>query len=135
LPPTVDKPYPNDSRTKTFTLPVSGSVVLWGPEIDVVASREFQRLGGIRQLGTSYVVFRGAVHTRFEHSIGSLHEAERMVYSINSNPYGVTTVDGTGRRLARLGSLLHDITHVPLGHTLEDEFQFIGAARRQRRPC
>ena len=54
----VPSPYNNDVRAKTFTLPVSGSVVLYGPEIDVVQTRSFQRLGGIKQLGTSYVVFR-----------------------------------------------------------------------------
>jgi len=75
----LPSPYANDDRAKTFTLPASGSVVLYGPEIDVVRTRAFQRLGGIKQLGTSYVVFRGALHTRFEHSIGALRQAERMI--------------------------------------------------------
>ena len=63
--------YPEDGRVKVFTLPVSGSVVLAGPEIDVVDSPEFQRLAGLKQLGTSYLVFRGALHTRYEHSLGA----------------------------------------------------------------
>ncbi len=124
--PTRDSPYQNDRRSpKTFTLPVSGSVLLYGPEIDIVASREFQRLAGLKQLGTSYVVFRGAIHTRFEHSVGALHEAERMVAAINSNPYRGVEVDAAGRRLARLGALLHDLPHVPFGHTLEDELHLL----------
>jgi len=119
-------PYPEDKRTaKTFTIPVSGSVDLYGPELDIVKSPEFQRLAGLKQLGTSYVVFRGAVHTRFEHSVGALHEAERMITAINNNPYREVEVDGRGRRLARLGALLHDLPHVPFGHTLEDEFHLL----------
>src|SRR5215469_14288376 len=70
---------------KIFTLPISGSVTLWGPEIEVVSTEAFQRLGGVKQLGTSYVVFRGALHTRFEHSLGSLHQAERMIQAVRSN--------------------------------------------------
>lgn len=121
----MPSPYTNDERAKTFTLPVSGSVVLYGPEIDVVQARAFQRLGGIKQLGTSYVVFRGALHTRFEHSIGSLHQAERMIEAIRTNPREPFPVDDAAHRLARLGALLHDLPHVPFGHTLEDEFHLL----------
>lgn len=121
----MPSPYENDVRAKTFTLPVSGSVVLYGPEIDVVGTRGFQRLGGIKQLGTSYVVFRGALHTRFEHSVGALHQAERMVAAVRTNPREPYDVDPAAHRLARLGALLHDLPHVPFGHTLEDEFHLL----------
>jgi HD superfamily phosphohydrolase len=110
---------------KTFTLPVSGSVVLFGPEIDLVQTQAFQRLAGIKQLGTSYVVYRGALHTRFEHSIGSLHQAARMLRAIEGNPRDRYEIDDPARRLARLGALLHDLSHVPFGHTLEDEFHLL----------
>lgn len=112
---------------KTYTLPVSGSVVLFGPEIDLVSTPEFQRLAGIKQLGTSYVVYRGAVHTRFEHSLGSLHQAELMLRAIENNPIDSKYISAAARRLARLGALLHDLSHVPFGHTLEDE---LGLLRR-----
>jgi HD superfamily phosphohydrolase len=117
--------YPGDNRRKTFVLPVSGAVVLYGPEIDIVDTREFQRLDGIRQLGTSYVVFRGANHTRFVHSIGALHEAERMMRAIEENPAARSDIPDPARRLARIGALLHDLPHVPFGHTLEDEFHLL----------
>ncbi|MCU1370087.1 MAG: putative phosphohydrolase [Ilumatobacteraceae bacterium] len=117
--------YKGDGRVKTYTLPVSGSVVLYGPEIDVVQTAEFQRLAGLKQLGTSYVVFRGALHTRFEHSLGALHQAERMMQAIERNPKNGAPIDRAARRLARLGALLHDLPHVPFGHTLEDEFKLL----------
>lgn len=124
-------------RVKTFTLPASGSVILFGPEIDVVRTAEFQRLAGIKQLGTSYVVYRGALHTRFEHSLGSLHQADLMLRKVASNPRDPYPVDNKALRLARLGALLHDLPHVPFGHTLEDEFHLLKRhdenARRIRR--
>lgn len=113
------------AEVKTFTLPMSGSVVLFGPEIEVVKTREFQRLAGIKQLGTSYVVYRGALHTRFEHSLGTLHQAELMLRAVNNNPRDPYHVPARAFRLARLGSLLHDLPHVPFGHTLEDEFHLL----------
>jgi uncharacterized protein len=116
------KRYPK----KIFTIPTSGTVTLWGPEIDVVGTEEFQRLSGIKQLGTSYLVFRGALHTRYEHSLGALHQAERMIQAIRSNRANSPVYpDETSRRMARLGSLLHDLPHVPFGHTLEDEFHLL----------
>jgi HD superfamily phosphohydrolase len=111
-----------DRRLKTFTIPVSQSVILYGPEIDVVSTREFQRLAGIKQLGTANLVYRGANHTRFEHSLGTVHRTDQIVRAINENPRGQVIVDAAGWRLARLTALLHDLPHIPYGHTLEDEF-------------
>ncbi|MCU1497284.1 MAG: putative phosphohydrolase [Acidimicrobiales bacterium] len=110
---------------RVFTLPVSGSVALYGPEVEIVGTPEFQRLAGIKQLGTTYVTFRGALHTRFEHSLGALHQAELMIQAIARNPWSPAPVDDRARRFARLGSLLHDLPHVPFGHTLEDEFNLL----------
>jgi len=104
------------------TVRCTGAVYLFGPELDIVDSPEFQRLQGIKQLGTSYFVFRGAVHTRFEHSLGTLQTAERIIQAVNGNSKEGPKIDGKGRRVARLAALLHDLPHVPFGHTLEDEF-------------
>ena len=110
-----------DSRAKTFTIPSEQSVVLYGPEIDIVATPEFQRLDGIKQLATAYVVYRGAKHTRFEHSLGTLYRADQIVRAINENPRRRAEIDARGWRLTRLTALLHDLPHIPFGHTLEDE--------------
>ena len=110
-----------DDRVKTFTIPQSQSVVLYGPEIEVVATPEFQRLDGIRQLATANLVYRGAKHTRFEHSVGTLSRAEQMVRAVNDNPRRREVIDNRGWRLTRLAALLHDLPHIPFGHTLEDE--------------
>lgn len=126
-----------DERVKTFTVRCSGSVRLYGPEIDIIDTDAFQRLDGMRQLGAAYLVFRSANHTRFEHSLGTLHQAQRIIEAVNGNPRARRRIDPTGQRLARLFALLHDLTHVPYGHTLEDEFQLLrrhdeNAERQQR---
>jgi HD superfamily phosphohydrolase len=108
-------------RRKVQTIRSTGAVYMYGPELDVVDTPEFQRLGAIKQLGTSDFVFRGAVHTRFEHSLGALQKAQQIIDAVNANPDSSKQIDARGVRLARLGTLLHDLTHVPFGHTLEDE--------------
>ena len=122
----MNNPYGGDRDDfKVFTLPTAGSVLVWGPEMDLIQTKEFQRLAGVRQLGTSNVVFRGATHTRFEHSIGTMSQAERLVQAVNRNPTSPVLIDGRPYRFARLMALLHDITHVPFGHTLEDELSLL----------
>jgi HD superfamily phosphohydrolase len=118
-------PYPEDPRFKVQTIRCTGAVYLYGPELDIVDSPEFQRLQGIKQLGTSYFVFRGAVHTRFEHSLGTLQKAEQIIQAVNSNSSEGEKINRKGRRVARLAALLHDLPHVPFGHTLEDEFRLL----------
>ena len=111
-----------DAERKVFTVRTSGSVYLYGPELEILDTEEFQRLASIKQLGTSYFVFRGAVHSRFEHALGAVHMAQRIIDVVNRNPYAQTRIDERQRRLIRLFALLHDLPHVPFGHTLEDEF-------------
>lgn len=124
-------------RTKTFGIEGSGAVRLRDHEIDLVATDEFQRLDGIRQLGTAHLVFRSANHTRFEHSLGTLHEAQGLIDAVNSNPRPIGLIDEVGERLIRTTALLHDLTHVPYSHTLEDEAHLLqrhddNELRRQR---
>lgn len=118
--------YPGFPEQKVFTLAASGEVRLYGPEVAVVDSTEFQRLAGIKQLGTSHLVFRTAIHTRFEHSIGTLHMAQTI---LDRARMSLETLSHEEQReatqLARLGGLLHDLPHLPFGHTLEDEFNLL----------
>jgi uncharacterized protein len=111
-----------DRARKVFTVRTSGSVYLYGPELEILDTVEFQRMASIKQLGTSYFVFRGAVHTRFEHALGAVHMAQRIIDVVNRNPHAETRIDDRQKRLIRLFALLHDLPHVPFGHTLEDEF-------------
>ena len=57
--------------------PVHGDVYLTHEELRVLDTPEMQRLRGIKQLGTAFLTYPGAVHTRFDHSIGCVHLTQR----------------------------------------------------------
>lgn len=86
-------------------------------EVELMDTPEFQRLRGIRQLGTACLVFPSAVHTRFEHSLGTSWMAHRIVEALRRT----APFPPDEEMLVRIAALLHDITHIPFGHTLEDE--------------
>jgi len=96
---------------------VHGDIQLGSLEIEIIDTPEFQRLRGIKQLGTANFVFPSALHTRFEHSLGTSWMAQRMIDSVRRG-YNLPDEDA---QLIRVTALLHDITHIPFGHTLEDE--------------
>ncbi len=63
--------------------PIHGFVTLNDWERDIVNHSAFQRLRRIRQLSMTDMVYPGAMHTRFEHSLGVMHVATRMFDSLN----------------------------------------------------
>ena len=102
--------------------PVHGDVEFTEAEKAVLDAREVQRLRGIKQLGTSYLVYPGALHTRFDHSIGTMAVSKRIINSLRSKGY---EVDEEQELAVTVSSLLHDLAHVPFGHTFEDERKII----------
>jgi HD superfamily phosphohydrolase len=104
--------------------PVHGDIELTPDEVRILDTPEFQRLRGIKQLGTAYLVYPGATHTRFEHSIGCVHMTDRLLDAVNKNARAAgiaPPVSAHDRRVLRLAALLHDVTHVPFGHNIEDQ--------------
>ena len=116
------------SLAKRFSVvrdPVHGDVYLTHEELAVVDTPEMQRLRGIKQLGTANLVYPGAVHTRFDHSIGVLFTTQRMIEAINLN-YELAPRENLGigereARILRIAALVHDVTHIPFGHSIEDQ--------------
>ena len=98
--------------------PVHGDVDFTEGERGILDAREVQRLRGIKQLGTSYLVYPGALHTRFDHSIGTMSTAKRIIEILRSKGFEITVED---EMLITASALTHDVTHVPFGHTFEDE--------------
>jgi HD superfamily phosphohydrolase len=105
------------SRRKLIRDAVHGDIEVSALEVELMDTPEFQRLRGIRQLGTAYLVFPSAVHTRFEHSLGTSWMAHRILQSVRRG----RAIPADEEMLIRVAALLHDITHIPFGHTLEDE--------------
>ncbi|MDI3327597.1 MAG: HD domain-containing protein [Alicyclobacillaceae bacterium] len=101
--------------------PVHGDILLSSWAARVIDTPEFQRLRGIRQLGTAYLVYPGCHHTRFEHSLGTYWIAKNLLERLAAS--GADAAGGEDEREAiALAALLHDVAHVPFGHTLEDEW-------------
>ena len=105
--------------------PVHGDKYLSKDEGRILDTREMQRLRGISQLGLAHLVFPGARHSRFEHSIGTLHMTSRLVSAVNRNAElesgSLRRVDESEERLLRAAALVHDVTHIPFGHNIEDQ--------------
>jgi uncharacterized protein len=119
-------------RTYEIRCPVHGFIPFSDWEREIINHAAFQRLRRIRQLAWTDYVYPGAMHTRFEHSLGVMHLATRLYESIveRSRPlleefYGY---DDAGFRrdkaLVRLAALLHDVGHSPFSHAGEDVFPF-----------
>ena len=94
--------------------------------LDILKSKEFQRMRRIKQLGPVSYVFPGATHTRFEHNLG-VYELTRRICDIFSKKYpSITPRDGLwnddNRLLVECAGLLHDIGHGPYSHTFEHLF-------------
>lgn len=98
--------------------PVHGDIRLTPAELAVLDTPEIQRLRGIKQTGTAYLVYPGCVHTRFEHSLGTCAMAKRIMRHLRE---AGCRMDPADEQAVALAALIHDVTHVPFGHTLEDE--------------
>lgn len=85
--------------------------------VELINTREFQRLRRIKQLGMCELVFPGAVHTRFAHSIGVMHTARRFLRRVNR----IRSEELTDEHqiLILTACLLHDVGHGPFSHTFE----------------
>jgi len=98
-----------------------GIVNLLPDEMRLVNSPWFQRLRNIRQLGLAHMIFPGAEHTRFAHSIGVFHLAARIAERFQDHLKD-TNKEVAAREL-RAAALLHDIGHFPFSHTLESVYK------------
>ncbi|OPY37398.1 MAG: deoxyguanosinetriphosphate triphosphohydrolase-like protein [Methanoregula sp. PtaU1.Bin051] len=91
--------------------PVHGYVEVEEYALDLLDSPALQRLRYIRQLGFSYLVYPGANHTRFEHSLGTMYLADTAC-----RKFGFSDEE---RKLVSAAALLHDIGHGPFSHASE----------------
>lgn len=108
------------SEEKVFKDPVHRYVhvrdrVIW----DLIGTAEFQRLRRIKQLGTSYLTFHGAEHSRFNHSLGVYEIVRRIIENFKDRP----NWEDEERLLCLSAALLHDLGHGPFSHSFEKVFK------------
>ena len=102
---------------KVINDPVFGFIkVPRGLLLDIVKHRLFQRLSRIKQLGMASVVYPGAQHTRFQHSLGAFHLMSEAILSLQQK--GIFIFDSEAEAL-KAAILLHDVGHGPFSHVLE----------------
>lgn len=94
---------------------VHGFIPYTEAEQKIMSTQLFKRLQSIKQLSVVNWVFPGSEHTRFIHSLGVMHIADKMAISLK--------LDDDKRRILRLAGLLHDIGHYPLSHVCEAPYR------------
>ena len=114
-----------------FRDPVHGFIEISEDELKIVNSIPFQRLRNIHQLATTYLVYHGAEHTRFGHSIGVMHLTSRVFDSVtkkNPNLFSDDPEENSKkiawyRQILRIIGLTHDLGHAPFSHASEELFE------------
>lgn len=105
------------NKKKIINDPVFGFLSIPNELIfDVLQHPYVQRLSRIRQLGLSYLVYPGAQHSRFGHSLGAMHLMQEAIHSLRLKGVDITEQEETS---AMIAILLHDIGHGPFSHVLE----------------
>ncbi|MFT8363653.1 MAG: HD domain-containing protein [Sporolactobacillus sp.] len=115
----VTSPFEQLNEEKVFKDPVHRYIhvrdrLIW----DLIGTAEFQRLRRIRQLGTTFLTFHGAEHSRFGHSLGVYEIARRIITIFRSRG----DWDDSETQLALAAALLHDVGHGPFSHAFEKVF-------------
>lgn len=126
---------PNVQGEKVIHDPIWGSVVYQNWEIALIDSPLLQRLRDIRQVGLAELTYPAARHTRFEHSLGTVAIASRMIEKITercASAFPSLRLGEAQRNLVRLAALLHDVGHCPYSHLSENVYSSMPAFRRVR---
>jgi len=104
-------------KKKIVNDPIYGFITIPdGIIFQLIEHHWFQRLRRIEQLGVTHLVYPGAIHTRFHHTLGAMHLMHKAIETLRSKGVDITEKE---EESAKLAILLHDIGHGPLSHNLE----------------
>lgn len=105
------------SPKKIINDPVHGFINLPdGLTFELIEHNYVQRLRRIKQLAMTYLVYPGAMHTRFQHAVGAMHLALQAIETLRLKNIEITEEEEEATAIA---TLLHDIGHGPFSHALE----------------
>jgi HD superfamily phosphohydrolase len=101
--------------------PIYGYIDFEDYLIEIIDTREFQRLRDIKQLGCAAYVFPSATHTRFEHSLGVSYLAGIFIKTIQKKQPELNISDDDVRRI-KIAALIHDLGHACYSHFFDHYF-------------
>lgn len=104
---------------------IHGSIEFNALEEKIIGSPLVQRLHFVKQLGTAYLVFPSAQHTRFEHSIGAMHLTGSLCRRLG--------IDEAKSELLRISALLHDVGHGSFAHDTEGIMMRLTGVNHEKR--
>ncbi|XP_053400924.1 deoxynucleoside triphosphate triphosphohydrolase SAMHD1-like [Mercenaria mercenaria] len=111
---------------KIFDDPIHGQMGFHPLCVKIIDTPQFQRLRYIKQLGTCYLVFPGASHNRFEHSLGVCHLAGRLLRTIKerqpNDKNGSELITDKDILCVEIAGLCHDLGHGPFSHLFDKMF-------------
>ncbi len=106
-----------NTKQKIINDPLYGFITISSPLIfDLIEHSYFQRLRRISQTGLSYLIYPGAHHTRFHHSLGCVHLMQKALNTLKQKGIKVSKKE---EEAACIAILLHDVGHGPFSHALE----------------
>lgn len=107
-----------------FRDPVHGFIDVRPGEREIIDSLPFQRLRSIKQLSLTHLVYHGAEHTRFGHSIGVMHLVTKAFRSVVASDQNLFSKEKQAwyEQILRLMALTHDLGHAPFSHGSESVF-------------
>ncbi len=115
------------TQQKTIKDPIYGAIIFSPWELEIISTWEMQRLRYVKQLGPAHLVYPGATHTRFEHSLGTNFLAQKCIRVVSycddsgTGAFRPLTdlLDDYHQKIFRTVALLHDVGHPPTSHTIE----------------
>lgn len=108
-----------ERSTSSIRIPELRNIPLYAPLQAIVDHPAFQRLRQIKQLGPTHLVYPGAVHTRFEHSLGVYGCALWFIRGLLRHAYIQQSLSQEDLQCVLAAALLHDLGHYPFAHSLE----------------
>ena len=108
---------PKINKRKILNDPIYGFITIPNELIyDLVQHPYFQRLRRISQMGLSYLVYPGAMHTRFHHALGCMHLMQKAIEILR---FKEVTISNEEENALLIAILLHDMGHGPFSHAME----------------
>ncbi|XP_052400803.1 uncharacterized protein LOC127948409 [Carassius gibelio] len=114
-----EEEYEETSTSKIFNDPIHGQIELHPLLVKIIDTPQFQRLRHIKQLGGTYLVYPGATHTRFEHSLGMAHLAGSLLKVLREKQDQY--IDKIERDIKKLGEKQEELKEKKEEHITEKD--------------